>query len=115
MVEHTRAHQRLREETPPGRREKLDLGTLFLPRELKVRGGAPILFFFQEHETVPMDAAARADLIDLMARVLAVVIHKEGGRIDDRGPVQFEDQAGAPGSQSDRVPAAVQRETGTAE
>src|SRR5215813_8873967 len=29
MVEHTRAHPRLKEETPPGRREKLELGTLF--------------------------------------------------------------------------------------
>jgi hypothetical protein len=72
------------------------------------------LLIRKENEAVPMDAAVRADLIDL-ARVLVVVFQEEGGRVDDRGPVQFEDQAGAPGSQSDRLPTAVQRETGTAE
>src|SRR5580700_1913108 len=45
MVEHTRAHQRLREETPPGRREKLDLGTLFVPAGVKARNGVAVLFF----------------------------------------------------------------------
>src|SRR6267154_746298 len=59
MVEHTRAHQRLREETPPGRREKLDLGTLFVPAGLKVRSGAPILFFFHGGTWLPEVAAAR--------------------------------------------------------
>jgi hypothetical protein len=57
MVEHTRAHQRLREETPPGRREKLGLGTLFLPRDLK--RGAPVLFFFHGGAWLPEVAAAR--------------------------------------------------------
>ena len=37
---------------------------------------------------VPMDAVTRADLIDLMARVLVAVFHEEGGRVNDRGPVQ---------------------------
>jgi len=73
------------------------------------------LLIRKEKDAVPMDAAVRADLIDLMARVLVVVFHEEGGRVDDGGPVQFEDQAGAPGSQSDRLPTAVQRETGAAE
>ena len=41
MVEHTRAHPRLKQETPPGRRENLDLGTLFLPSHSRA-----ILFFF---------------------------------------------------------------------
>ncbi len=59
MVEHTRAHLRLRQETPPGRREKLDLGTLFLPREAKPRDGVPILFFFHGGTWVPEVAAAR--------------------------------------------------------
>jgi hypothetical protein len=54
MVEHTRAHPRLKEETPPGRREKLDLGTLFLPA--KSRG---ILFFFHGGTWLPEVAAAR--------------------------------------------------------
>jgi hypothetical protein len=35
MVEHTRAHPRLKEQSPPGRREKLVLGTLFLPVGMK--------------------------------------------------------------------------------
>jgi hypothetical protein len=73
------------------------------------------LLIRKENEVVPMEAAVRADLIDLMARVLVVVFHEEGERVDDRGPVLFEDQAGAPGSQSDRLLTAIQRETGTAE
>src|SRR5262249_61201242 len=42
----------------------------------------------KECGAVPMDAATRADLIDLMARVLVAVFHEEGGRVDDRGLVQ---------------------------
>ena len=37
---------------------------------------------------VPMEAAARADLIDLMARALIAVFHEEGKSVDDRGLVQ---------------------------
>ena len=37
---------------------------------------------------VPLDAVTRADLIDLMARVLVKVFHEERGRVDDRGLVQ---------------------------
>src|SRR5437773_1407822 len=43
MVEHTRTHPRLTEETQPGRHEKLDLGTLFIPEARKPRD---FLFFF---------------------------------------------------------------------
>ena len=57
MVEHTRAHQRLPQTPPPGRREKLDLGTLYLPPGL--RNGAPILIFFHGDAWVPEIAAAR--------------------------------------------------------
>jgi hypothetical protein len=67
------------------------------------------LMIRKENEAVPMHAKARADLIDLMARVLVAVFQVEGGNVDDRGPVQSQDQAGAPGSQSHRLPAAVQR------
>ena len=73
------------------------------------------LMIRKECDAVPMDAAARADLIDLMARILVAVFHEEGGRVNDRDPVQSQDQTGAPGSQSDRLPSAVQRETSTAE
>ena len=55
MVEHTRAHQRLAEEHPAGRREKLELGTLYLPP------GRPraLLFFFDGGTWLPEVAAAR--------------------------------------------------------
>jgi len=73
------------------------------------------LMIRKENEAVPMTQKARADLIDLMARILVAVFQMEGGTVDDGGPVQSQDQAGAPGSQSHRLPAAVQRETSTAE
>jgi hypothetical protein len=73
------------------------------------------LMIRNQSEAVPMDAKARADLIDLMARILVVVFQVEGGKVDDRDAVQSQDQAGAPGSQSHCLPAAVQRETSTAE
>ena len=59
MVEHTRAHPRLKEQTPPGRREKLEIGTLYLPAGLKLADGAPILFFFHGGSWLPEVAAAR--------------------------------------------------------
>ena len=59
MVEHSRAHTRLKEETPAGRREKLDLGTLFLPAGLTARHGVPVLFFFHGGSWLPEVAAAR--------------------------------------------------------
>ncbi len=46
MVEHTRAHPRLKEDHPPGRREKLELGTLFLPTKLKLKSTTPLLIHF---------------------------------------------------------------------
>jgi hypothetical protein len=46
------------------------------------------LMIRKESAPVPISAAARADLIDLMARVLVVVFHEERGRVDDRGIVQ---------------------------
>src|ERR1039458_8670280 len=58
MVEHTRAHLRVvGQSRPQGRREKLDVGTLFLPAGLKK--GAPILFFFHGDTWIPEVAAAR--------------------------------------------------------
>ena len=73
------------------------------------------LLIARENGAVPLDAAVRADLIDLMARVLVVIFQEEGGRVDNRGFVQFQNQAGALSSQSDRLLAPVQRETGPAE
>jgi hypothetical protein len=59
MVEHTRSHARLKEESPPGRREKLSLGTLFVPAGMKTGKGAAILFFFHGGTWLPEVAAAR--------------------------------------------------------
>jgi hypothetical protein len=72
------------------------------------------LLIAKENGAVPLDAAVRADLIDLMARVLVVVFQEEGRRVDDRRYLQFQNQAGAPGAQSDRLLAPIKREAGSA-
>src|ERR1035438_10570179 len=59
MVEHTRAHPRLKEQSPSGRREKLALGTLFLPAGMKIANGGGILFFFLSRTLLPVVAGAR--------------------------------------------------------
>jgi hypothetical protein len=56
MVEHTRAHRRLKESSPPGRREKLELGTLFVPAKSRPN---TILFFFHGGTWLPEIAAAQ--------------------------------------------------------
>ena len=61
------------------------------------------LMIRKECGAVPMDAAIRADLIDLMARILVAVFHEEGRGDDDRDLVQSQDQARASGSQGDRL------------
>ena len=62
MVEHTRTHPRLKEEIQPGRREKLELGTLFIPARIKARDGVPLLLFFHGGTWLPELAAARNQL-----------------------------------------------------
>ncbi len=59
MVEHTRAHLRLKEESPPGRREQLELGTLYVPAGLRIKTGVPVLLFFHGGPWLPEVAAAR--------------------------------------------------------
>jgi hypothetical protein len=59
MVEHTRTHPRLKEQAPPGHRQKLALGTLFIPVGMKAGKGAAILFFFHGGTWLPEVAAAR--------------------------------------------------------
>lgn len=59
MVEHTRKHPRLKEEHPPGRRETLKIGTLFLPEKLPA-GEAPLLVHFHGGTWIPEVAAAKA-------------------------------------------------------
>jgi hypothetical protein len=73
------------------------------------------LLIAKENGAVPLDAAVRADLVDLMARVLVVVFQEEGRRIDDRSCLQFQNQAGALSAQGDRLLAPVQRQAGSSE
>jgi hypothetical protein len=54
------------------------------------------LMIREKSEAVLMNAEVRAELIDLMARVLVVVFQEKGGSVDDRGRVQSQNQAGAP-------------------
>jgi hypothetical protein len=58
MVEHTRSHLRLKEEKPSGRREPLEIGTLFLPANLRLQGKVPLLVHFHGSTWLP-EAAAR--------------------------------------------------------
>lgn len=58
MVEHTREHRRLPQESPPGRRESVGGGTLFLPAGLKARPGMPLLVMFHGGTWLP-EAVAR--------------------------------------------------------
>lgn len=59
MVEHTRAHPRLKEEKPAGKREKLKVGTLFLLERLKREGKVPLFLHFHGGTWLPEVAAAR--------------------------------------------------------
>ncbi|MBI1763530.1 MAG: hypothetical protein HYR56_19065 [Acidobacteria bacterium] len=59
MVEHTRAHPRLPQETPAGRREKLELGTLFIPAKLTLKPQTPLFIHFHGGTWLPEVAAAR--------------------------------------------------------
>jgi hypothetical protein len=45
------------------------------------------LMIRKENAAAPMDAKARADLIDLMARILVAMFRMEGGKVDDRDAV----------------------------
>lgn len=62
MVEHTRAHLRLEQQSPPGRRETLELGTLFLSAGLKLKSPVPLLVFFHGGAWLPEVAAAKNHL-----------------------------------------------------
>ncbi len=69
MVEHTRAHPRLKEEHPTGRREKLELGTLFLPAKLKLKKNTPLLLHFHGGTWLPEVAAARVNMAVITIQV----------------------------------------------
>lgn len=59
MVEHTRSHARLQQEEPAGRREKLELGTLFIPAKLRLKAQTPLFIHFHGGAWLPEVAAAR--------------------------------------------------------
>jgi hypothetical protein len=69
---------------------------------LKIREGSGM---------APVDATVRADVVDLMARILMAVFQAEGGRIDDRASLQSQDQTGASSAQGDRLLTTIERET----
>lgn len=58
MVEHTRVHPRLKQENPPGRRETLEIGTLFVPQRLNLRRPVALLIFFHGGRWLPEQAVA---------------------------------------------------------
>jgi hypothetical protein len=62
----------------------------------------------EESGIVPVDATVRADLVDLMARILVAVFQAKGGRVNDRASLQSQDQAGASGSQGHRLLTAIE-------
>jgi exopolysaccharide biosynthesis protein len=67
MVEHTRSHPRLQQGTPEGRREKLALGTLFLPAKLKPKSPTPLLVFFHGPAWIAEAAGARQGRLAVVA------------------------------------------------
>ena len=60
MVEHTRAHPRLQQEAPRGRREPLAVGTLFIPAKLQKAKRLPLFVHFHGAAWVAEIAAARS-------------------------------------------------------
>jgi len=62
--------------------------------QLKLSG----LVIREKSGIVPVDATVRADVVDLMARILVAVFEARGERVDDRASLQSQDQAGASGA-----------------
>src|SRR5258708_4548404 len=60
MVEHTRVHPRLEQASPPGRREKLSRGSLFIPAKLQHKRKLPLFVHFHGATWLTEVAAARA-------------------------------------------------------
>lgn len=58
MVEHTRAHERLKEERPPGKRITLKIGSLFLPEKLPATS-VPLFIHFHGTTWISEIAAAK--------------------------------------------------------
>ena len=58
MVEHTRRHERLTQTSPPGQRERLTFGTLYLPDTLKRKATVPLFIHFHGAPWLAETAAA---------------------------------------------------------
>jgi hypothetical protein len=69
MVDHVRAHPRLTEATLPGRRETLELGTLFVPDALAHKHAAPLVIFFHGGKWLPEVAAARNRMVVISIQI----------------------------------------------
>jgi hypothetical protein len=54
---------------PEGRSEKLSLGTLFIPANLKLKSPTPVLFFFHSPDSVPDIAAAKNKMVAVNIRI----------------------------------------------
>ncbi len=85
MVEHTRAHPRLQQEAPPGRREPLTIGTLFIPAKLQKAKRLPLFVHFHGAAWVAEIAAARSGRF--------AVISVETGSGSSAYAKQFSDRA----------------------
>lgn len=71
MVEHTRQHPRLAETRPTGKREALELGTLFVPARLARRASLPLLVAFHAGTWIPEVAADRAGMASVAVQLKA--------------------------------------------
>ena len=58
-AEKPRERERLKQEMPPGRREKLSTGTLFIPEGVKTDGRVPLFVHFHSAAWLPEVAASR--------------------------------------------------------
>jgi hypothetical protein len=68
MVEHTRAHRRLEQSMPAGRRERLSIGALFIPAPLQLAPKTPLLVHFHGApwlSEVAVDAAGSTAVISV--------------------------------------------------
>lgn len=66
MVEHTREHPRLKEEHLAGKREKIEAGTLFIPKAIVEQKEAPLLVFMHGGTWIPEMAAAKHGMVALV-------------------------------------------------
>ena len=88
MVEHTRAHPRLAEARPPGRREPLDLGALFLPERRvpasRQESAVPLLVVFHAGSWLPEVAGHQTSMAVIGVQITAGSAGYAGAVADPR-------------------------------